>query len=153
LFQLRKTTDSAFHKHFDEPLAQKSFCLVALYVALEDDPSRSSLTPAETKDFIKKAHLNIPLHDYAHFKYSPHYPLFRTRVTAYESIGDPEKAQVKQLNEALEKFDHQLMDHKYFAGDTTYANIETDLRTSYLAGDMDKTREIAEEVDLRRIPL
>jgi hypothetical protein len=45
------------------------------------------------------------------------------------------------------------LDHRYFANEHTYGNLEPELLTAYLQGNLEKTSEIAESVDLRRIPL
>jgi hypothetical protein len=45
------------------------------------------------------------------------------------------------------------LDHRYFANEQTYSTLEQELHTAYLQGNLEKTSEIAESVDLRRIPL
>jgi hypothetical protein len=33
------STDSGFYKYFDEPLLKRPYALVAIFIALENDPS------------------------------------------------------------------------------------------------------------------
>jgi hypothetical protein len=39
---------------------------------------------------------------------------------------------MKHLNDTLDKYDEHFMEHRYFANEHTYGNIETELLNSYL---------------------
>jgi hypothetical protein len=111
------------------------------------------LTKAEQKDLIHKAHLDITDFDYARFKFSQYSPFFNQKLTNFEAQGAPELAVAKELRAYFEKINLKFAEHRYFANETSYSQVEAELLSAYLQGNLEKTSDIAESVDLRRIPL
>ena len=134
-------------------MSKRPFGLISIFSVLEYNISGSLMSMEETKEFVGKAHLDISEFEYARFKYSVFFPIFKQRVIAFEGRGDAEKALMKHLGDTLDKYDLHFVEHRYFANEHTYGNIEIELLNSYLQGEKERTGGIAELVDLRRIPL
>ena len=131
----------------------RPYSLITTVVALIDVENRTILSQEEQKTIIQKAHFDISEYDFSRLKYSEYYPQFEQLLSRFEAVGAPEAAVAKDLRTLLAKYDQGFLQHKYFANEHSYHTMEAELLAAYLQGNLEKTSEIADSVDLRRIPL
>jgi hypothetical protein len=111
------------------------------------------MSTAEIKAFVERALLDVTEYDYGHLKYSTLHTLLRERIALFEDVGEQEKAAMQKLTERLEELEKKTNEINYLKSSDDYALLETDLVNAFREGDVAKIAQIADSVDLRRIPM
>lgn len=111
------------------------------------------MSTVDIKTFVEKALMDVTEFDYGHLKYSQLHTLLRERVAQFEDVGEQEKAGMQRLTEKLEELEKRLSDKQYFTSSDSYQLLEKDLIEAFREGNVARIATIANDVDLRRVPM